>query len=293
MTATPRYATPVDTAVHGEYRFTRRPDDPRPLYRYSGRISTDGSTPFPAEPGRYHLYAGWFCPWSQRATIQRLLHGLDDVVSVSYVDNVRDGRGWAFREGTGADPVNGFTLLREAFEATEPGFDGHVSVPVLWDREGHRVVSNDYATIDADLATQFARWDNGVDSYPEVLRPAIDAVDGWLGPTVNQGVTAAAASGPVGASARARLLRAFVDLDRRLADQPFLLGDRLTLADVRLWVSLVRIDPATELAIGTRLPDYPHLWAYAQALYRRPPFRDTTDFSTFTAASDPSAAWAA
>jgi putative glutathione S-transferase len=82
-----------------------------------------------AEAGRYHLYAGWFCPWSQRVTIERVLNGLEDVVSVSYVDDARDDRGWAFRETHGSDPVNGFTLLRAADDATEPGLDGLPALP--------------------------------------------------------------------------------------------------------------------------------------------------------------------
>ena len=129
-----RYASPVDTETYGAYRINRVPGDERPLYRFTGRVTADGSSGFRAEPGRYHIYAGWFCPWAQRTTIERALHGLEDVVSVSYVDDARDGRGWAFREHHGADPVNGFELLRDAYNATEPDFDGHVSVPTLWDR---------------------------------------------------------------------------------------------------------------------------------------------------------------
>src|SRR6266542_3844622 len=90
-------------------------------------VTADGSSGFPAEAGRYHLYISWGCPWAQRTAIVRKLMRLDDVVSLSYVDNVRDGRGWAFRERRGADPVNGFTFLAQAYEATEPGYDGHVS----------------------------------------------------------------------------------------------------------------------------------------------------------------------
>ena len=167
MTTTPaRYASPADTSAHGEYRINRSPGDERPLYRFTGRITADGSSGFPAEPGRYHIYAGWFCPWAQRTTIQRALHGLEDIVSVSYVDDVRDGRGWAFRETHGPDPVNGFELLRDAYEATEPGFDGHVSVPALWDRRTGRIVSNNFATIGIDLATQFGAWSNGAVDLP-------------------------------------------------------------------------------------------------------------------------------
>ncbi|MDG6109827.1 glutathione S-transferase family protein [Dactylosporangium aurantiacum] len=109
------------------------PDDPLPLYRFTGRV-VEGP-----EAGRYHLYAGWFCPWSQRVTIAHALAGPQDAVTVSCVDNARDGRGWAFRERYGPDPVNGFTLLRQAYEATGANFDGHVSVPTLWARATARV----------------------------------------------------------------------------------------------------------------------------------------------------------
>ncbi len=201
------FASPVDIAAYGEYRVTRRPGDDRPLYRFTGRITADGSSGFRAEPGRYHLYAGWFCPWSQRTTIQRQLNGLDDVISVSYVDDRRDGRGWAFRDHRGPDPVNGFRLLREAYEATEPGFDGHVSVPTLWDRATGRIVSNDYRFIGIDLATQFGHWSNGADTFPSDRLDEIDELDDWLGPVVNRGVGAAAGSGPAAEIARANLHR--------------------------------------------------------------------------------------
>lgn len=279
MTTTPRYASPVDTSAHGEYRIVRRPGDDRPLYRFTGRITADGSSGLRAEAGRYHLYAGWFCPWSQRVTIERALNGLEDVVSVSYVDDARDGRGWAFRETHGSDPVNGFTLLRDAYDATEPGFDGHISTPTLWDRRTGRVVSNDFTGIGIDLATQFHEWDNGADTYPEHLRSEIEELNGWIGPAVNQGVVVAATSG----DARAALLDTFSRLDERLSERRYLLGDRVTEADVRLWVSLVRYDAQANATRGINagLPEYPNLWAYARDLYQQPAFASTTDFTTF------------
>ncbi|GAA1852366.1 hypothetical protein GCM10009836_35540 [Pseudonocardia ailaonensis] len=258
MTA-PRYASPADPTVHGEYRIVRRPGDDRPLYRFTGRITEDGSSGFRAEPGRYHLYAGWFCPWSQRVTLEHALHGLEDVVSVSYVDDSRDGRGWAFRETHGPDPVNGFTLLREAYEATEPGFDGHISVPTLWDRETGRVVSNDYPTIGIDLATRFRQWDNGTDTYPEELRAEIEELDGDLVPTLGQGLPT-------------ELLDR---LEARLTGRRFLVGEQLTEADVRLWVHLARHAPGLE--------GHPAVRAYARDLHELPAFTATTDFATFTA----------
>jgi glutathionyl-hydroquinone reductase len=151
-------ASPVDFAAFGDYGDFRRKQTAkaaaqpgefvRPAYPFQGRITADGSSGYPAVPGRYHLYISWACPWAHRSAIVRRLLGLEDVISLSAVDPVRDGRGWAFREGPGysLDPVNGFALLREAYEATEPGYDGHISVPVLWDRETSRIVSNNFPT---------------------------------------------------------------------------------------------------------------------------------------------------
>ncbi|KPM52411.1 glutathione S-transferase [Frankia sp. R43] len=279
----PAFATPTDAAAHGEYTIRRDPADTRPLYRFTGRITADGSSGYRAEPGRYHLYSGWFCPWAHRVLLQRALHGLEDVISVSYVDGTRDARGWAFREAYGPDPVNGFTLLRDAYEATEPGFDGHVSVPTLWDRQTGRVVSNDFVTLGLDLATQFGAWSNGTDTYPEHLRAEIAELDSWIGPQVNHGVHRAARDTAI----RATLLSAFARLEERLADTDHLAGGQLTEADVRLWVSLVRYRGRTgDLAVLPPLSDFPRLWSYARALYRLPAFRATTDFTTFT---DPSA----
>jgi putative glutathione S-transferase len=279
-------ATPVDTTIYGEYRITRRADDPRPLYRFTNRISDDSRTGFTPRAGRYHLYAGWFCPWSHRVTITRALAGLDDIITVSYVDGARDGRGWAFRERYGPDPVNGFTLLRQAYEATEEGFDGHISVPTLWDRATAGVVSNDFKTMGIDFAIRFRSLaEPVVDTYPERYRDEIEELDAWLSPVVNHGATAASRPGPDGVRARIALLDAFAALDERLATRRYLVGPTLTEADIRLWVTLVRYDvgPNAQRSINPGLHEYPHLWAYARDLYTLPAFRATTDFESFTA----------
>jgi putative glutathione S-transferase len=280
MSPKTRLASPVDTETYGEYTIRQDPDDPRPLLRFTGRITDDGA--FTARPSRYHVYGGWFCPWSQRVAITRELAGLHDIVTMSYVDGSRDGRGWAFRESHGPDPVNGFTLLRQAYEATEEGFDGHVSVPTLWDGFSCRVVSNDCHGIGIDLATQFRHLaDPVVDTYPVPLRDKIEELDRWLGPAVNHGIGAAAGGDE---DARTALLDAFELLDARLAGTRYLLGDTLTEADIRLWVTLVRYDagPNALHRLNPGLHVYPHLWAYARDLYTVPAFRNTTDFASFT-----------
>jgi putative glutathione S-transferase len=291
------YASPVDIKRYGEYRITRQAGDSRPLYRFAGRITADGSSGFAAEPGRYHLYSGWFCPWAQRTVIVRALKGLQDVVSLSYVDNRRDGRGWAFRQATGPDLVNGFTLLREAYDATEPGFDGHVSVPTLWDRVTGTVVSNTFGQITLDLATAFEAWAlPGVDTYPEPLRPQIDALNERILVAVNHGVSVAAGDGEQADAARRALRTTLEELDDRLAGSRYLHGETVTESDVRLWVTLVRFDAASNVqgAIGPRrLVDYPQLWPYARDLYQQPAFRDSTDFASFTRPGAEPADWEA
>ncbi|SER31871.1 glutathione S-transferase C-terminal domain-containing protein [Microlunatus flavus] len=274
----PAFAGAADLATYGPYRNPQRPDDPRPLYRFTGRLSADGSTGFQAEAGRYHLYASWTCPWSQRVVLELAVNGLLSTVGVSYVDDVRDGRGWAFREADGPDPVNGFTFLREAYEVTEPGFDGLVNVPALWDTKTLRIVSNDYATLGIDVATQFPGYRTpGIDTYPVEHRAEIDALDAWLGPAVNHGLGRAAGGGQAAPEARSALLAALDALDDRLADGGFLVGHGITEADIRLWVTLARYD---SVQVGPPLTAFRHLARYAAWLAELPAFRTSTRWAS-------------
>ncbi|MDT7551687.1 MAG: glutathionyl-hydroquinone reductase [Pseudonocardiales bacterium] len=283
-------ASPVDFDSFGAYGAKARPAADggfqRSPYPFRGRITADGSGDFPAEPGRYHLYISWACPWAHRSAIVRRLVGLEDVVSMSVVDPIRDGRGWAFREGPGhgLDPVNGFALLREAYEATEPGYDGHVSVPLLWDKKTARIVSNNFPDISLDLGTQFREWaDHGVDLYPEGLRKDIDALNEHVYTDVNNGVYRCGFAPSQEAYDRAVvvLFDRLDELEARLGEHRYLFGDAITEADVRLWVTLVRFDAVyvTHFKANLRrLVDYPNLWAYARDLYSVPAFGGTTNF---------------
>ena len=289
-------ASPVDFATFGDYGDFRRKQTAvaapqpgefvRPAYPFRGRITADGSSGYPAVPGRYHLYISWACPWAHRSAIVRELLGLGDVISLSAVDPIRDGRGWAFREGPGhsLDPVNGFALLREAYDATEPGYDGHISVPVLWDRETGRIVSNNFPDITIDLDTQFGAYaSGGYDLYPERLRPEIDAINAVVYENVNNGVYRSGMATTQAAyhDAVTRLFATLDDLEQRLAGQRYLCGETITEADVRLWVTLARFDSVYHYHFKAnlrRLTDYPNLWAYARDLYALPAFSGTTNF---------------
>jgi len=284
-------ATPVDFDAYGDYApppeaYEQRGDMATLVYPIEGRVRDDGSTPFPAVAGRYHLYYSYYCPWAQRPMIALKLRGLDGVVTSSAVDPVRDGRGWAFREGRGhgPDPVNGFPLLRDAYLATDPTFVGHVSVPALWDRVAGQLVSNHYTTMTIDLETQFAAHaDPAVDLRPAAHEHEIHELNTQI---VGSLATAAYAAMAVTTQAQYdavsdRVYAALDAFDRRLANQRFLVGDAITDADLLLYVQLVRFDlVAVPLGRLTRrrLVDHPNLWAYARDLYQRPAFGGTTDF---------------
>src|SRR5262245_53393192 len=276
-------ASPVDFDTYGDYAppataYRRQGNLASLVYPIDGRISDDGSTGFAAEPGRYHLYVSLYCPWAQRPLTALKLRGLDGVVTWSAVDPVRDGRGYT------PDPVNGFSFLREAYLATDPSFDGHISVPALWDRATHRLVSNHYPTMTTDLETCFAEWaDPDVQLYPDALRDEIDAVNEEIVRDLS-GATYAASGATTQADYDAVSERVFGALDRFetcLATRRFLVADHLTDADLLLYVSLVRFDilagPLGRLNLR-RLVDYPNLWAYARDLYQQPAFRSATDF---------------
>src|SRR3712207_5783684 len=147
----------------------------RPPSTFRDWISADGSTAYPAERGRYHLYVSWACPWAHRTIIGRRLKRLEHAIGVSLVDPIRDERGWAFSGGEYVDRVNGFRFLSEAYTATDPGFQGRHSVPVLWDTVTGRIVNNESGDILRMLNSGFGELaDRRVDLYPTHLRPSID-----------------------------------------------------------------------------------------------------------------------
>jgi putative glutathione S-transferase len=259
----------------------------RQRYSIRDRITADGSSGFPAEAGRYHLYVSLACPWAHRAIIVRKLLGLEDVVSMSVVDPIRDERGWAFREGRGhgPDPVCNFEFLSEAYLRTDPTYTGRYTVPCIWDRRTKRLVTNNYPDITIDFETQFTAFHRpgAPELYPQALRPQIDEINEIVYREVNNGVYRAGfATSQAAYEAAVDGLFARLDwLEERLSGQRYLVGGQLTEADIRLFTTLARFDP---VYVGhfkcnlRRLVDYPSLWAYARDLYQRPGFGETVDF---------------
>ena len=223
-------------------------------------------------PGRHHLYVSYACPWAHRTLIVRHLRGLDDVVGVSFVDPFRDARGWMFTDAEHHDDLHGWTLLSEAYRATNEHFRGRVSVPVLWDREAGRIVNNE----SADIIRMLNAWGtSGPDLEPPALHAEIDAVNELVYENVNNGVYRAgfASSQAAYEEAFTALFAALAQLDDRLGHQRYLAGDVMTLADWRLFTTLVRFDAVYHTHFkcnGHRLIEYPHLWPYARELFQVP-----------------------
>jgi len=255
----------------------------RQASRFRDRVTADGSSGFPAAPGRYHLYVSYACPWAHRAIIVRRLKRLETVIPMSVVDPVRDERGWAFRRGDGHGPdlAEGFAFLAEAYTTTDPDWEGRVTVPVVWDTETGRIVNNESADVIRMLNSEFDAWgDPSVDLYPEDLRERIDEVNDLVYRNVNNGVYRAGFATTQEAYEEAfdALFAALDEIDRRLADSRYLAGDRVTEADWRLFTTMVRFDAVYACHFKCnlrRIVDHPSLWPYVRELYQWPGVAET------------------
>lgn len=269
---------PKEQSAEGE--FERQED------AFRERVTVDGSSPYPAAAGRYHLYISLACPWASRTLIVRNLKGIQDAVGVTVVDPVRDDRGWAFRDGPGhsRDPVNGFTFLSEAYAATDRNFDGRVTVPVLWDRQARRIVNNsedDICRIFNDAFNAFGNRE--VDLFPKDLEGEHAELAAFIYDQVNNGVYKAgfATSQRAYEKACRALFAALDELDARLATQRFLFGPRIVEADWRLFCTLVRFDAVYHGHFKCnvrRIVDYENLQGYLMALYQQPGIAETVNF---------------
>ena len=249
-----------------------------------------GAGDFALEAGRYHLYASRACPWAHRTIIGRRVMGLESAISISFLDPIRDERGWGFTGGPYEDPINGFKFLAEAYDATGPGYDrAQVSQPVLWDRERNVIVNNESSDILRMLSTVFAPLaEHPVELCPARLRPQIDHLNQRIHDSFNARVY------EVGFAQRQdvyeRNLRAVFrmldELDVRLKSQRFLFGSNPLETDWRLFTTLVRFDAVYHIHFKCslrKITEYGDLWPYLRDLYQRPGIAETVDFDEIRA----------
>lgn len=251
---------------------------------------------FPPEKDRYHLYVNKSCPWAGRTIIVRHLKGLESVISLTLLTPYMAELGWAFKkaderhiDGVEDDPHYGASHLRELYFKAEPGYEGRFTVPVLWDKKTETIVNNESSEIIRILNTAFNEFlpedKANLDLYPEELRAEINGVNEWVFSTVNVGVYKAGFA-TTQSSYEEGVKPLFASLDRLegiLKDKEYLVGGRLTEADVRLFTTLVRFDPVYhghfKCNIGSIRHNYPSLNQWMKRLYwGNPAFKDATDF---------------
>jgi putative glutathione S-transferase len=240
---------------------------------------------FPAEAGRYHLYVSYACPWAHRTLIFRKLKGLEDMISVSVVNHFMGAHGWTFHEGDGVipDPIHDAEFLHQVYTAADPKFTGRVTVPVLWDKKTHTIVSNESSEIIRMFNSAFDHLGaKPGDFYPEEFREEIDSVNDRVYHTLNNGVYKCgfATTQEAYEEAFVTLFDTLDWLEERLSKSRYLVGDEITEADWRLFTTLVRFDSVYVGHFKTnlrRIADYPNLWAYTRELYQVPGVRGTVN----------------
>lgn len=271
-----------DTKTTGG-RFKRTESQFRNWITADGSAGPTGVGGFKAEAGRYHLYVSYACPWAHRTLIMRTLKGLESMISVSVVGIIMLENGWTFdkTDGSTGDHLFDHTFMHQVYTKADPDYTGRVTVPVLWDKKQNTVVSNESADIIRMLNSAFD--DVGAadgDYWPEALHGEIEPVNDRIYNTLNNGVykSGFATSQEAYEEAVVPLFDTLDWLEDRLSTQRYLMGDRLTEADIRLVTTLVRFDP---VYVGhfkcniRRLIDYPNLWAYTRDIYGLPGVSDT------------------
>eukprot|EP01129_Flabellula_baltica_P004958 TRINITY_DN1765_c0_g1_i1.p1 TRINITY_DN1765_c0_g1~~TRINITY_DN1765_c0_g1_i1.p1 ORF type:complete len:355 (+),score=78.78 TRINITY_DN1765_c0_g1_i1:96-1067(+) len=261
----------------------------RVVSSFRDTVSSDPENPYQPESGRYHLYVAWACPWAHRTLLTRALKGLEDAISVSFVGPLLDEDGWGFTEkhslgleGNTPDHIFGKDLLKEVYLHAEPGYDGRITVPVLFDKKTEKIVNNESAEIIIMLNNEFNQFAKNpeLDVYPEDLREEIEEVNEWIYDGINNGVYKcgfATKQEPYEESFHTL----FESLDRVediLSKRKYVAGERLTTADIRLFPTLIRFDPVYHghfKCNKKKIIEYPNLWNYTKAFYQIPGVSDT------------------
>lgn len=262
--------------------FHREPTRFRTWITPDGGPDAEGRPTLPAEAGRYHLYVSYLCPWASRTLIFRVLKGLEGLIGVSVAQPVIGDEGWIYaEEQDGGEGVGRFRHHYRLYTASDPGYTGKASVPVLWDKRDRRIVNNESAEIIRIFNDAFDHLTgNDLDLYPEPLRAEIDVWNDRVYHAVNNGVYRAgfARSQDAYDTAVETLFETLDTLESHLGQSRYLAGEHLTEADWRLFVTLVRFDAAYHGAFKCnlrRIEDYPNLSNYLRELYQWPGIRDT------------------
>lgn len=271
----------------GDGRFKREDARRRNWITRDGGPGPSGVGGFKAEAGRYHLYVSLACPWAHRTLIVRRLKGLESLIGVSVVSWLMRENGWTFdrAQGSTGDALHGLDFLHQLYTREDPTYSGRVTVPVLWDTQQQRIVSNESSEIIRMFNSAFDELTgNTLDLYPAPLRTDIDAWNERIYPAVNNGVYRAgfATTQTAYEEAVTTLFEELDALEARLGESRYLAGQHLSEADWRLFTTLIRFDAVYHGHFKCnlkRLADYPNLSGWLRELYQWPGIVETVDFT--------------
>jgi putative glutathione S-transferase len=256
----------------------------RPDSIFRDAVTRDGASGFKAASGRYQLVTAPSCPWAHRTVLMHKLKRLDGAIPLLESD-LPKGQGWAYSRGfDDLMPEDGAFHVHQVYSAARPDYTGRATVPVLWDRERRTIVNNESSEIIRMLNSAFDEFgDASLDLYPQGLRRDIDEINGFVYDAINNGVYRAglAKSQAAYEAAFHKLFAAFNELEVRLDRQRWLVGDRFTEADLRLFPTLLRFDTVYYVLFKCnfrRLVDYHNLWNYTREIYQMPGVAETVDF---------------
>ena len=265
----------------------------RDVARFRNWVTKDGSAGpsgvagFEAEAGRYHLYVSYACPWAHRTLMMRSLKGLEDLISLSVVHPYMVEDGWTFAtdfDGATGDTLMGKAFMRDVYIESYDKVSGRVTVPVLWDKKQHCIVSNESSEIIRMFNSAFDHLTgNHRDFWPEAMRDEMEQVNELVYHNVNNGVykSGFATDAAVYESEVGAVFEALETLEARLSGQRYLMGAKFTEADIRLFATLIRFDP---VYVGhfkcnlKRIYDYPNLYNYMKEIYQLDSIKDTVFF---------------
>ena len=267
-------------------RFVRTEAQFRNWITADGSAGPTGQAGYKAEANRYHLYVSLACPWASRTLMIRTLKGLEDMISISVVHPLMLEHGWTFEEGEGVigDPIFQARYLHEVYTAVKPDYTGRVTVPVLFDKKTKTIVNNESSEIIRMLNTAFDGLGAKSGNYvPDQWLEEIDVVNDFVYHRINNGVYKAgfATKQEVYEEEVTTLFAALDQMEERLAGQDYLVGNRLTEADIRLFTTLVRFDAVYFGHFKCNLKPltaYPNLWAYTKRIYQLPGMAQTVNF---------------
>ncbi|GAB4840800.1 hypothetical protein Ancab_021562 [Ancistrocladus abbreviatus] len=267
----------------------------RQAAQFRNFISRDPNAPFPAVPGRYHLYISYACPWASRCFAFLKLKGLEQVIGLSVVkakfEKTKEGddhRGWilpttdAEDPGATPDPLFQVGSIRALYELANPNYTGRYSVPVLWDKELKTIVNNESAELIRMFNSEFNDYAENpdLDLYPAPLRSQIDEINDWVYDGINNGVykTGFAAKQAAYDEAVKQVFEALDRCESILGKQRYLCGSTLTEADIRLFVTLIRFDEVYAVHFKCNkkmIHEYPNLFNYTKDIYQIPGMSST------------------